>query len=193
MRRLDERMHWKSVLEKRITELEAGNKPPEQAEPKLEDYDYDDAVFNIALTKFHSQKAASEAVNSYQTEQKQAADKVKQDAVNEGFNTRVAEFSTTNADYAQVVETLPDLPSDVLDAIMTNEKGPELAYYLGKHLDVAENIDLMKLGTISAQLATIKPTKAPSAAPEPIEPVKPGGTLNKSQDEMSMDEIYAQD
>ncbi len=76
---------------------------------------------------------------------------------------------------------------------MQHDKGPQLAHYLGKHLDVAESINLMKLGEISAQLANVKPTKQPSAAPDPIKPVKPGGSLNKSEDEKSMAEIYEDD
>ena len=83
---------------------------------------------------------------------------------------------------------------------MQSEKGPQIAHYLGKHLDVADVIATaspmvaaMKLGEISAQLSNTKPTKQPSAAPDPIEPVKAGGKLNKNAEDMSMDEIYAID
>ena len=181
------------ALEKRLSELEASNKAPEAAEPKLEDFDFDETKHNVALIEYHSKKAASDAVSGIKTEQKQETDKQRQTEISNDFNARVDEFRKDAPDYDTVIGTLPDLPGDVLEAIMTHDKGPQLAHYLGKHLDVAENITLMKLGEISAQLATKPITKAPSAAPEPIDPVKPGGALNKSQDEMSMEEVYAQD
>ena len=179
------------ALEKRLSELEAQNKAPEAAEPKLEDFDFDETQHTAALVKYHSQKAVSEAVSNIKTEQKQETDDQRQTEISNGFNVKVDEFRKEAPDYDNVIGGLPDLPGDVMDAIMTHDKGPQLAHYLGKHLDVAENITLMKLGEISAQLATKPITKAPSAAPEPIEPVKPGGSLNKDQSEMSMDEIYS--
>lgn len=179
------------AAEKALQEFQANNAPPEQAPPKLDDYDFDEAKHNQALAEYYGKKAAVDAVSDYKTEQQKAEAGQRQTEINSNFNARVEDLRKTVKDYDAVIAGLPDLPSDVLDEIMQHDKGPQLAHYLGKHLDVAENITLMKLGEISAQLANVKPIKQLSAAPDPIEPVKPGGTLNKSLDDMSMDEIYA--
>jgi len=48
----------------------------------------------------------------------------------------------------------------------------------------------MQLGAISARLGAVKPNIAPSAAPEPIEPISSGGSVSKDIGDMSMEEIY---
>ena len=176
---------------KALEDYKANNAPPEQAEPKLEDFDFDDNAFNAASIKYQTAKAVNTAVGEYKTEQQQALDNQRQAEINNNFNARVDDFRKATPDYDQTIAGLPDLPGNVLDAVMQAENGPQLAHYLGKHLDVAESISLMKLGEISAQLKNVKPTNKQSAAPDPIEPVKSGGSLNKSMDDMSMDEIYA--
>jgi len=176
--------------EAELAELK-GKPAPEQPEPKLEDFDYDEGKFNAALATYHGQKAATDAVSNYKTEQAGIEETNRQTEINNVFDGRVVDYRKTVPDYDQIVSKLPLIPGDVMDEIMQNENGPQLAHYLGEHLDVAENITLMKLGQISAQLATTKPTKQPSAAPDPIEPVKPGGTLNKKMEDMSMEEIFA--
>ena len=176
---------------KALEDFKANNAPPEQAEPKLEDYDFDDAQYNAALIKYQTVKGINTAISEYKTEQQQNLDNQRQAEINNNFNARVDDFRKATPDYDQTIAGLPDLPGAVLDAVMQAENGPQLAHYLGKHLDVAENITLMKLGEISAQLKNVKPTNKQSAAPDPIVPVKSGGTLNKSMDDMSMAEIYA--
>ena len=183
-----------------LKELQASNKAPEQAEPKLEDYGFDETKFNVALSTYHAQKVTRDAIETYKTEQKTEAATTRQTEINNTFNAKVDDFRKTAPDYDQVVQGLPELPGDTLDAIMQSENGPQLAHYLGKHLDIADQISTaspmvaaMKLGEISAQLSNVKPNKQPSAAPNPIEPVSPGGKLNKNVEDMSMDEIYAID
>ena len=176
---------------KALEDFKANNAPPEQAEPKLEDFDFDEAQYNAALIKYQTAKGINTAISEYKTEQQQNLDNRRQTEINNNFNARVDDFRKATPDYDQTIAGLPDLPGNVLDAVMQAENGPQLAHYLGKHLDVAENITLMKLGEISAQLKNVKPTNKQSAAPDPIVPVKSGGTLNKSMDDMSMAEIYA--
>jgi hypothetical protein len=67
---------------------------------------------------------------------------------------------------------------------MTMPNGAEVAYFLGQHLDVADEIATanpmmaaMRLGEIRAQLANGKPKPKPSAAPDPIAPISAGGKI----------------
>ena len=176
--------------EARIKELE-GEPPAEVPEPKLEDFDFDEGKYNAALIKHEVQKATRETVGNYKTEQDGIAATNRQNEINIKFDERAVEFRKEKPDYDQVIDALPLIPGDVMDEIMQHDNGPKLAHYLGTHLDQAETITLMKLGEISAQLAIVKPTKQPSAAPDPIEPVTSGGTLNKSMEDMDMEDIMA--
>jgi len=178
------------AAEQKLADIEANKVVQQPAEPKLEDFDYDDAAFNKATIEYHSQKAVSEAVNSYQTEQKKAVEQSSVDEVVNAFNVKEAEYIASHPEYSEDVVNLPPLPNEVLMEVYKHEKGAEIAHYLSKHLDVADGINLMKLGEIAARLGATKPTKQPSAAPEPVTPVKPGATLNKDMSDMSMEEIY---
>lgn len=171
---------------------EANNIQPQQDlnEPKLEDFDYDDAAYNRAVARYEAEqviKAERERSQVSQVEQRQAEAQAK-------FNERVELQRQKTPDYAEVVGNL-QLPDGVVSALIEAENGPELAYHLGQHKDVADSLFSMtdaqahmKLGQITAQLSA-KPEVKTSAAPEPIEPVSASGSLNKSYDEMTMEEI----
>jgi len=112
------------------------------------------------------------------------------------FVKKEAEFIKQAPDYDQVVANVPKLAQEALDVVMHTGDGPQLAYYLGKHLDVADDVAslspamaAMKLGQISAQLSATVNKTVTSAAPEPIVPVESGGSLSKSDEDKSIDEI----
>jgi len=164
------------------------------AEPKLEDFDYDEAAHTSALIDYRVDLKADQIQQQAQQAQTQAQAK----QVSNDFNSKVATFAEKATDYEQVVANIPELPEKTLNAIMQHEKGPEMAYYLGKHLDVADSIATadpmtaaIQLGQISAQLTATPKTVVTSAAPDPIEPVGSSGISNKAQEDMSMSEIYA--
>ena len=92
---------------------------------------------------------------------------------------------------------MPSFSQDTLDAIMSSDKGAQIALALSERLDLADEIAnsspmvaAMKLGELSASLNSSKPTVRSSKAPSPIEPIQSGGSLNKDVGEMSMEEIY---
>lgn len=182
-------------LERKLTEQSAQipKVQPQGTEPKLEDYDFDEAAHTAALIDFKVSQKADEI----QQQQQQAQDNAKAQQVSSDFNLKVATFAEKAPDYEQVVANIPQLPDQTLNAIMQHEKGPEMAYYLGKHLDVADQVATsdpyvaaMTLGQISAQLTATTKTVTTSAAPEPIEPINSGGVSNPSMEDMSMEEIY---
>ena len=183
-------------LERKLAEMQTSTQDDRLLkELKLEDFDFDDAAYQAALIKQEIAKGLKEVTE----QQKQAQAAQQQEAVQVSFNEKVAALVVEKPDYADVVGNLPEFPSDTLAALMESENGPELAYYLGQHADIADSIATaspiqaaMKLGQISAQLSAqpVKEVKT-SAAPEPIEPVSASGSLNKSIDDMSMEEIMA--
>jgi hypothetical protein len=184
------------AAEARLRELEA-KVPQQQPEsvtaPKLEDFDYDESKYNEALIDYKvNQKAAQ-----IQQQQEAAQSAAKQQQAAEAFNAKVASFAEQAPDYQEAVGNIPPLPAETLDVVMQAENGPQLAYYLGKHLDIADEIAsaspyvaAMKLGAISERLAAVKPNVTTSAAPDPIEPISSGGSISRDLSEMSMEEIY---
>ena len=189
-------------LERKLTEQAAQipqAQPQNVAEPKLEDFDYDEAAHTAALIDYKVNQKAEQIQQAQQQQVQQQA----QQATQNTFHEKVAAFEEKAPDYQQVVANIPQLPGETLDAVMqakspTGESiGPQLAYHLGKHLDVADEIAnstpvvaAMKLGQISAQLTATTKTVNTSAAPDPIEPVGSGGVSDTSVEEMSMEQIY---
>jgi len=167
-----------------LDQLRANQPAPTQAatgEPKLEDFDYDESAHMAAMIDY---KVNQKAAEIQQQQQQQVQAQKSQEAVNT-FQQKATALREKAPDFDQVVASVPTLPQDTLDAVMQHEKGPELAYYLGKHLDVADEIvnmspvsAAMKLGQISAQLSAPTQTKATSAAPDPINPISTGGTVS---------------
>jgi phage-related minor tail protein len=174
-------------LQRRYDELVASQKPAETKAPTLEDYDYDESAFNAASIShqvkqgmaLESQRLQQEGITTRQ----EAANQQRADT----FNAQVAEVTLKHPDYQERIKTLPEFKQDTLDAIMSSEKGAEIALALSDQLDLAEEIAnaspmvaAMKLGELSARL-NIKPTIRTSAAPSPIEPLSSGGSLNKDR------------
>jgi hypothetical protein len=170
----------RETADARVVELEAQLKTQTPAKtggaPKLEDYDYDDAKYQDALIDYKVNQKTQE----FQQQQEQQAVQTNRNAAQTKFNAKVVELN--EPDYAEVVGQIPTLPAETLDVLIGSEN-PKLVYYLGKHLDIADEISrmsptvaAMRLGQISAQLSNANPTKEPSAAPDPIDPINSGGT-----------------
>ena len=182
-------------LQQRLDAMEQQQPVSQQstAEPTLEGCDFDDAKYQSALMdhKLDQRQAQQQATQSQATEQARVG------AINRAFDAQVAAITETAPDYQEVIANVPQLPSQTLETVMQMDNGAQVAYYLGKHLDVADEIAssspmvaAMRLGEIRAQLANTKPNIKPSAAPAPVETLTSGGGISKDIGEMSMEEIY---
>lgn len=160
--------------------------------PTLEDSGFDEDKHNAALIDYGMEKGKQANARQHADSQVQQA----QDAISQKFNDKVAEYSANAPDYAETIGNLPQFPAETLQTIMQLDNGPQMAHYLGKHLDVAEQIATlppmqaaMKLGEIRMNLANPKPTTKPSAAPTPVVTLTSGSSQAKDIGEMSMSEI----
>lgn len=181
------------AAEKQLAELKTVPVSTGGEAPTLEKFDYDDAKFNEASIKYQINQALAES-NAEQTARNIQTDR---DRTNQEFGRKIE--ASNIEDYSTVIngliESVP-LPEGLVTAIQQDEKGPELAYYLGKHLDVADNLAkldvisaALELGKISAGLSG-KKMKTPSNAPTPVKTIGGSGGTNKEPGEMSMEEIY---
>lgn len=181
------------ALEKELAELKTVPVSTGEEAPTLEKFDYDDAKFNEASIKYQVDQAMRNVEQLARTTQTQ----VNRDKVNQEFARKIA--ASDIEDYSKTISTLitaVPLSEGIVTAIQQDEKGPELAYYLGKHLDVADKLAAMdvipaalELGKISAGLSG-KKTKTASNAPTPVKTIGGSGGTNKEQGEMTMEEIY---
>lgn len=178
------------AAEAKLAEMQTAQAPQQTVEPKLEDFDFDEQAHNSALIDYKvDQKAQSlqKQQQDIQTEQAQAE-------ITRKFTENSAKFAEDKPDFNDVLGKVPVLQPAVLNELMSRENGPELAYFLGTHSDVADEIIRMnpvaagiKIGEISRKLVEPKQIK-PSSAPDPIEPVSSGGVVESDiGEEMSMD------
>lgn len=177
-------------LQRRIEELEAKPVEVQGEAPKLENFDYDEAAFNKATIDYQ----VKEAVNRQLETQKSNASKASAQEAQNAFNESIVKLGKD--DFSDVANAVPQLPNGVADALVNSEKGAELIYHLGTHLDQADklasmtpNQAIMELGRISANLSA-QPNIKTSAAPDPITPISSGGSLSKDIGEMTMEELY---
>ena len=162
----------------------------------LEDFDYDEGKLQAAQIE----RQVDQRFAAMQTQQQAAqVQKAAEDTAN-AFNAKAAEFAANVPDYQEAIAQLPQLPTETLNAVMQSENGAALAYHLGKHLDVADEIAnlppmaaAMRLGELSSSLKATKPQIKPSAAPAPIEPLSSGGSISKGMEDMSMEDFMRSD
>jgi uncharacterized protein YicC (UPF0701 family) len=157
------------------------SEPPKAEEPvklpTLEQHGYDEAKYQAALIEYAT-KQAEQVVERRLT---QAEQQRKEHARLESFAARQQEFAKSAPDYTVKISdpTLP-ITEAMRDVIVDSPAGPELAYYLAEHRDVAEQIArlpahlaALELGRIDGRLSAQKEaakrplvTKAPPPPPK---------------------------
>ena len=166
-------------LQRQIDEMKKGG----QSKPTLEEFDYDEDAYNQAIIDQRVREAAAKAVaeNMRQIEQEKAKRSF-EDKVNRFVDkVRKANIETYEEDVTNLIDNV-QLPMDVIEAIHEDDKGPEIMAYLGRNLDIADELTSLspvqagrKLSEISMKF-TAKPKKKITKAPDPIKPSSSGGT-----------------
>jgi hypothetical protein len=140
--------------------------------PKLEDFNYDEAAYQAALTAHVTAEAARQVREEFRKEQEQLTAKQRTEA----WRKRESDFAAKTPDYKDKAYYAPI--SDVMaDIIKDSDKGPEIAYYLGNNPDESRGIAQMSerqaavaIGRIEAKLE--KPS-APEPTPKPVSKAPP--------------------
>lgn len=161
------------ALERLVT-VSTQNPPQDGAEkPQLEKFDTYDAYVE-ALTDWkvdqRLQSRASEGASK-------AADSIR----TASWEAKVEAVSASIPDYATIVGTSEvPIADHVADALMDSAKGPEVAYHMAQHPEIADRLNKMtpvkaaiEIGRLETQLAT-PVVRAPSKAPAPGSPLRTG-------------------
>lgn len=124
--------------------------------------------------------------------------------LNEKANSIHAEGTKKFSDFEEAIKAVNDEaplfdkqgPTPLMEAVFESDNPAAVLHYLGKNPDIAaELVDLTpaqltrRLVRIESSIA--KPEPRPSKAPQPLEPVKGGGKVQKSLADMSDAEFAA--
>lgn len=187
-KRINKEVARRGAAERRAKELEEKLAKFESAStsapaiPNEQDYAIDSPEYKTDLVKYHQEIAR----HSVQEALKESTQKTALDQEETRLNELFSDFDQKVAksdikDFYNKTSNLPEFSPEVRDVMMMCENGPEVVNYMSEHLDVAEQLvgmspyqAALKVGVISAGLATKKPNSI-SSAPDPVEPLKQGG------------------
>jgi len=173
-----ERDYWREqALRSQQTPAPQPNAAPadEAIEPlKTEaDFDYDPAKYaqylQDRIDRIAEAKAERAVEKRLQAERERA-----ESAKREGdFNARIEAFRKDAPDFDEVVnDPTLNISTAMAEVIRRHELGPAMAYHLGKHPDVAEQIAKLppadaafELGLVAAQ---VRAARAPAPPPAPV-------------------------
>lgn len=192
-----EAQYWREQAEKAV-KPEAKPVDKEPVKPNFDDYS-DIGEYEKAVEQYATDKAAyqEQQVIKRQAElQKQFAEQQKAAT----FAAKSAEFAARHPDfYAAVQNPNLTISNEMAEAIRSSDRGPELAYHLGKNPELAEQIaalpaslQYMTLGKLEASLTAPTPPAVPmTKAPAPVKPIGSKALVEKSPEDMSYSEYRA--
>ena len=170
--------------------------PPEPSQFAGGQYD---PRYMDAMMQYTRESAVMEAKQAVAQEYEQRARAQTQQVAQAKLETAEAAARVRYADYDSIIERITSDPilaqnQTIREAILGMENGPDIAYQLGRNLDVAYEISNMSPLQAGMRLASIiRQDAKSSAAPKPIRPINGTGGTNsvKSYSEMSTSEYIA--
>lgn len=170
-----DRLNWE--LEQ-LKQSPAKSPPVAQEPPTLESSGFDEKAYQAELRKFYVEQAKEEA----RAEARKLIDEERQQtqakARESEFEQRQNDFIKSKPDYRERVIDNPDLPitQAMAEIIRASEIGPQIAYHLAEHEDIAAQIAQLppalqarEIGRLEARLESQKAPPKPqvSQAPPP--------------------------
>lgn len=195
-------------LEKMLEQLSTQQRSPEPVQaPAIQPPDPNDFAggqydprYIQAQLEYTRVSAIEEAKRAVAAEYEQRSQYEKQAQAQAKLETAEAAARAKFSDYDEVIEGITSDPRlaqnpTIRQALLGLDNGPELAYVLGKNLDVAyeiANMNPIQAGMRLAEIVNRAPRKV-SNAPSPVKPISGTGatSLKKSYSEMSTAEYIA--
>ena len=180
--------------------------------PTRDGFDTPDA-YETALTEWGVREGQRKATQAAAEERKAAETKAaeeRREVARKAGETELAKLAETwQARRAKAIEARPDyaavaesdavtISQPMAHAIMSVENGPDIAYHLGQHPDVAARIaglanvgmQILEIGKLSAKLAATPDRRPPP--PPPLDPISGvNARADTSDREPSMEEYAA--
>lgn len=158
--------------------------PEEDPRPKRADFDDDDAWAD-ALSTWTENRATKKAEAAADARFAKVREEDRLRTQQSTFATRAESFAKGHPDFQTTISNpaLTFLNGEFLGVIMESEKGPELAYHIGKSPELVAKLTRMTvpqrlaaLGRIEADLSRPPPAPKPSGAPPPPTPISSGAS-----------------
>jgi hypothetical protein len=183
-----EAAYWKGIAEGR-TPKEA-TEPTTASLPRLEDFDYDEAKYQAALTKHiteQAEKAIDEKLTRREREQTEAQK-------NESAIAKLRAGEAKHPDFIAAVSVIQATEA-VRDFLLAEDGAPSILYELGKDSAAAERFNTLSPVQQAIELgrraATPKATTRTIPPPPPTTVAGLASGIGKTPDEMSMAEYAA--
>lgn len=163
--------YWQQMAQQQRQEPQPTQAPPELQAPSPENFDsYDEYV--AAQASFAAAKALEAQQAKLQQQQENQRRAEAQRAREARFMEQASGARSKYQDYDEVVQN-PSLPITrvMAQVIQESDAGAELAYFLGKNPQVADNISRLNPVQVVRELARIEFNL--SKDPEPQKPAKP--------------------
>jgi len=174
------------------TKVDIGEKPTRPKPDDFEDEDkYDDALaeFYEKLSEFNAKKVLAEQERTKRLTSKEAAEKDREKILKERhaeIQRGLREVKDKYDDFDDVMKAVV-VPDDLLEVFEKLPNIGDVAYYLGKHADVLDDVSNMTLVDATIRLmevsTSLKPKKT-TKAPPPIKPVSGTGGGIKTLDKV---------
>ena len=208
--------HKPNPVQKRIDELtrqkresereaafwrEAAQAKPKEAEPeKPKRADFaDDEAYLDARDAYVEAKAVSKAKAELAAENVKHSQEKAAQTVAQTYGERVSAFKAQTEDFDEVMQAAEDIrvSAAARDAILESEMGPQVAYHLAKHPEVAAKLagmspltQVRELGKLETQLSK-QPDPEITSAPTPARAVPTGTSVKNDPNRMSQAEYEA--
>ena len=177
------------VARRQTPQAEAQPKPA-TGEPKADQYkSYEEYL--EARAEWKAEQRVEKRLGELRETAQRRAGQAEQEKLQAQWEKRVGEALATYDDFEEVALS-PEVPisEPMMAAILRSPKGADVAYHLGKNLDLAAQIAgldpisaAIRIGEIAATLARPNPKKT-TGAPPPINPV--GGSARTTKDPSQM-------
>lgn len=176
---------------------QTAQKPQESSQrPVISQFaEYDQYLEALADWKADQKVAEYRKQSEQQTAQRSQAEQLQ--AIQRAYDERVEKARAKYQDYDDVAHGHVPINDAMALAIRASEDGPDIAYYLGTHVEEAQRIyrlppllAVSEIGRIGAKLASAPPpTKPVTRAPAPITPVGSGSSPQQTDDPLDTDDI----
>lgn len=193
-------------LEERLKSLEAKateTKAPELVIPQEDSFD-SDSDYQTAHAKYVADNAAAVAYERLSAEHKTRDEAGRQKERETELATKQKAFTANLEskrsgfqDFEDVAYGHSFMDTDLAEQLFDMDKGPEVAYHLGSHLDDAERIFSLppvqrarELTRLEFKLEAIAPNKV-SGAPDPITPLGNSESVSFDPDKLNAEEWRA--
>ena len=202
--RLEKMLEQQEAMRKQLASQPASQEPTGPIAPNPDDYvggQFDPRYMQDMLT-YTRESTKAEAIAAIKQEQQELMQRQAMAQQQQRLDTAEAAARARYNDYDAVIEGITTDPvlaqnNVIREAVLGMDNGPEIAYMLGKNLDVAyeiANMHPIQAGMRLAEIINRAPRKT-SNAPTPIKPLNAasGGTPGnaKALSEMSTAEYIA--